>query len=37
MAEEKSSSKLYLDDEIVYSRQEIVWLFYTAVCNCDVH
>nr|DAF13553.1 MAG TPA: hypothetical protein [Bacteriophage sp.] len=27
MAEEKSSSKLYLDDEIVYSRQEIVWPF----------
>nr|DAT80427.1 MAG TPA: hypothetical protein [Bacteriophage sp.]DAX02639.1 MAG TPA: hypothetical protein [Bacteriophage sp.] len=27
MAEEKSSSKLYLDDEIVYSRQEIVWSF----------
>ena len=27
MAEEKSSSKFILDDEIVYSRQEIVWLF----------
>ena len=27
MAEEKSSSKLHLDDEIVYSRQEIVWPF----------
>lgn len=27
MAEEKSSSKFILDDEIVYSRQEIVWPF----------
>nr|DAS35607.1 MAG TPA: hypothetical protein [Caudoviricetes sp.]DAU56988.1 MAG TPA: hypothetical protein [Caudoviricetes sp.] len=27
MAEEKSSSKFILDDEIVYSRQEIVWSF----------